>query len=105
MKRIVSVLVIFSVGVLLLSGCATPFPLGQVYTQISSPSAVGDGSIAYTKVGTAKSTSILGLVATGDASIKKASENGGITRIKFVDYKADNFLGIVGTYTTTVYGD
>jgi len=105
MRRIVSFLVIFSVGVLLLSGCATPLPMGQLYTQITLPSAVGSGSIAYTKVGTAKSTSILGLIATGDASIKKASENGGITQVKFVDYKAENFLGIVGTYTTTVYGD
>ncbi|MDD3987612.1 MAG: TRL domain-containing protein, partial [Candidatus Omnitrophica bacterium] len=54
---------------------------------------------------TAKSTSILGLVATGDSSIKTAASNGGIKTIKYVDYDAKNILGIYGEYTTTVYGD
>lgn len=88
-----------------LSGCATPYPYGAFYTEIKSPIAAGEGNLSYSKVGTAKSTSILGLVATGDASIKAAAQNGGITRIKYVDYDAKNILGIYGEYTTTVYGD
>ena len=69
------------------------------------PSAVGDGGMTYSKVGTAKATSILGMVATGDCNIKTAAANGGIKTIKYVDYDAKNILGIYGKYTTTVYGD
>ncbi|MDP3042331.1 MAG: TRL-like family protein [Candidatus Omnitrophota bacterium] len=69
------------------------------------PSAAGDGGMTYSKVGTAKSTSILGMVATGDCNIKTAAANGGIKTIKYVDYDAKNTLDIYGKYTTTVYGD
>lgn len=105
MKKAILCLVLMLTAAVFLSGCATPFPLGQIYTGISSPVAAGNGDLAYTKVGTAVSTSILGLVATGDASIKTAAANGGITKVKYVDYRAKNILGIFGKYTTTVYGD
>ena len=59
--------------------------------------------MTYSKVGTAKATSILGMVA--DCSIKTAAANGGIKTIKYVDYDTKNTLGIYGEYTTTVYGD
>ena len=100
---IVCVAVLLLAGVLL-AGCATPYPYGAIYTEIKSPVAVGEAG-SYSKVGVSKSTSILGLVATGDASIKAAMENGRITRVKYVDYSAKNTLGIYGEYTTTVYGD
>jgi hypothetical protein len=89
---------------LLLSGCATPYPGGFIYTEIKSPVAAGEPG-AYSKVGVSKATSILGMVATGDASIKAAMENGKISRIRFVDYESKNILGLFGEYTTTVYGD
>ena len=89
----------------LLAGCATPYPQGVLYTEIKAPAAVGAEGLAYSKVGVSKATSILGLVATGDASIKAASENGGIKKVKYVDYSAKNILGVYGEYTTTVYGD
>lgn len=104
MKRISLVVMVLFVTVLL-AGCATPFPLGSLYTEIKSPVGAGDGSISYNKVGTAKSTCVLSLVAWGDASIKAAAANAGIRNIKFVDYDAKNILGIYGEYTTTVYGD
>lgn len=104
MKRMALIVMVLFVSVLL-AGCATPFPYGVVYTEIKSPVAAGDGSISYNKVGVAKSTSVLGLVATGDASIKAAAANGGIRNIKYVDYDAKNILGVYGEYTTTVYGD
>ena len=100
MKKLLALVLV----VMFLSGCATPLPWGQLYTEIGFPSAVGDGGNGN-KVGTAKSTSILGLVATGDASIKAAMANGGISRVKYVDYHAKNILGLYGEYTTTVYGD
>ena len=99
----VCVVVLLLAGVLL-AGCATPYPMGMIYTEIKSPVAVGESG-SYSKVGVAKCTSILGLVATGDASIKAAMDNGRITRIKYVDYDSKNILGVYGEYTTTVYGD
>lgn len=104
MKKTIGLVAIIAVTLLVL-GCATPYPYGALYTGIKSPVAVGSGDLSYTKIGTATSTSFLGLIATGDASIEAAKANGGIREVKFVDYKSENILGIVGTYTTTVYGD
>ncbi len=103
-KGIIAVVLCLSVSVLL-SGCATPYPLGVFYTKIKAPAGIGQGELFYSKVGISKSTSVLGLVATGDGSIKAAAANGGISRIKYVEYSAKNILGLFGEYTTTVYGD
>ncbi|MBP6920653.1 MAG: TRL-like family protein [Candidatus Omnitrophica bacterium] len=100
MKRLLGLLLV----VLFVSGCATPYPCGMLYTEVGFPVAAGEGARG-SKVGTAKSTSILGLVATGDASLKAAMDSAGITKVKHVDYNAKNILGIYGEYTTTVYGD
>lgn len=92
-------------GGALLTGCATPFPYGAIYTKIKEPVAVGDTPIIGAKVGKAMSTSVLGLIATGDASITTAARNGGITKISHVDYEVRNLLGVIGEYTTIVYGE
>ena len=89
----------------LLTGCATPFPYGAIYTEIKSPIAVGDKPVLTTKSGRAMSTSVLGIVATGDSSITTAARNGGITKISHVDYEVRNILGVIGEYTTVVYGE
>ena len=57
------------------------------------------------RVGRASARSILGLVASGDASIQTAARNGGITEIHHVDYKASNFFGVLAEYTVVVYGN
>jgi uncharacterized protein YceK len=103
MKKI-WVLAIVLTGGLLLNGCASVLPSGVIYTEVKAPVSVGDGSITYTKVGVSKATTILGLFATGDCSIKAAAANGGIRNIKYVDFGATSILGC-GEYTTTVYGD
>ena len=94
-------------GVLMffVSGCANVLPTGILYTEVKAPIGAGADNVSYSKVGVSQATSILGLVATGDASIKAAMENGGIKKIKYVDYSAKNILGVYGEYTTTVYGD
>ena len=103
MNKGLSLIIIMGV---LLSGCATPYPIGLVYTELQLPvNAVTDEDVAYTKVGTAQAVSILGLVATGDASLRAAVRDGKISKIKYVDYSARNILGFYGEYTTTVYGD
>ena len=104
MKKL-SFLILVLFAAVMLNGCATPYPMGMIYTEIKAPVAAGDGGMSYSKVGVSKATSVLGLIATGDCSIKTAAANGGIKTIKYVDYDAKNTLGIYGEYTTTVYGD
>ncbi len=104
MKKISFIVLVLFVAVMLY-GCATPYPLGMIYTEVKAPVGAGEGGVSYSKVGTSKATSVLGLVATGDCSIKAAAANGGIKTIKYVDYDAKNILGVYGEYTTTVYGD
>ena len=61
--------------------------------------------IGYAKTGEAKATSILGIIATGDASVAAAAKNGGITKVKTVDVKATSIIGIYATYTVVVTGE
>jgi len=56
------------------------------------------------KEGKACAESILGLLARGDASVRAAKENGGITEVTSVDHSARNFLNIVGEWCTIVKG-
>jgi hypothetical protein len=67
--------------------------------------ADGPGAINYSKAGKTDAQSILGLIATGDASIKTAANNGTIKTIQHVDSHAGSILGLIGKDTTTVYGD
>lgn len=78
--------------------------LGGLYTDVKAPLAVTSNA-GSTKVGTAKAQSILGIVATGDASIEAASKSAGITKVHHVDYQATSILGIIATYTVYVYGE
>ncbi len=92
---------------LLFSGCAAfaVAPVsGFLYTDVQAPLTATSNSGA-SKVGEAKCSSILGLVAQGDCSIDAAAKNGGITRVQHVDYKSTNILGIYATFTVFVYGE
>lgn len=99
-KTIVSVGL--AVAALALASCGAP-RIGAAYTEITAP--VTATSASGSKVGTATSTTYLGLVAMGDASIATAKKNGGITTVSSVDEKIDSILGIITTYTTTVRGN
>ena len=61
-------------------------------------------AIAKSKEGTACAESILGLLAHGDASVRQAKANGGITEVTSVDHSARNILNIVGEWCTIVRG-
>lgn len=90
----------------LVSGCAmvTRSPVtGFVYNDTQAGEVVASNQ-AGTRVGESCATSILGLVATGDASIEGARRNGGITLITTVDNTAKSFLGIYAKYCTVVRG-
>ena len=87
------------------AGCiAAPVvpPLGLVYTDMKAPLNLGGDPAS--KRGTSTVTAILGMVSTGDGSIRAAAKNGGINDVQLVDYEFYNVLGIIQRYTTVVYG-
>ncbi|NIR62256.1 MAG: hypothetical protein GWN00_00465, partial [Aliifodinibius sp.] len=66
---------------------------------------IATDSPEYSKTGVSEATSILGIVATGDASIDAAMKNGGITKIHHVDFHSTSVLGIYAKFKVIVYGD
>ncbi len=88
-----------------LSGCATVQSpvMGALYTDAQG-GMVASGLPLGTIKGEACASSILGLVGTGDASIKTAAANAGITRVTAVDYSSFSILFFYGKYCTVVYG-
>ena len=72
---------------------------------VSSPdTSFVDNSVKPAKMGTATAKGIICFVE-GDASLKAAMDNGGISKVHHVDYKVFNVLGIVGSTTTVVWGE
>lgn len=104
-RRIMSLpVMLFLLAPLFLSGCATPYPSGIVYTDVKFP-LMATSNASSEKVGTSECKSYFFLFATGDASIEAAMKNGGITKIHHIDWDAYNVLGIYGRYKVTVYGE
>jgi hypothetical protein len=92
-----------------LTGCAGIAFMGQgvaqgfIYTNAVTPRHATDNELGKKK-GEACATSILGIVTTGDATIRAAADAGGIKEISAVDSQIKNILGIVATYCTVVSG-
>ncbi|MEW6378928.1 MAG: TRL-like family protein [bacterium] len=78
--------------------------LGLVVNDVKGPITVVSTNPGP-KTGKAVSTTILGLVASGDSGIEAAARNGGITKIMTVDCDSCNILGIYTRFTTTVTGE
>lgn len=88
-----------------LAGCqpvASPL-LGIFYNETKFGDTATTATNA-TKEGRACANTILGLVATGDASIAAAKANGGITEVAEVDHTAKSILGFTGEWCTIVKG-
>jgi len=97
----------FACAAMLLSSCAvvsTGAGMGVLYTGVTEGGAVTSNPLG-TKVGTSQECSVLGLVATGDASITTAAKAAGIKKISHIDVQKFSVLGIYSTYTTVVYGE
>jgi hypothetical protein len=91
----------------LLSSCAgtgTVCGMGGIYTDVKEGVTATSNSVG-TKVGTASATNILGIIATGDASISTAASNGGVKKISHIDAHKKSILGIFATYEVFVYGE
>lgn len=98
-------LVMLSSAVLGLTGCQpVASPLMGVFYNDTKYGDVATTLPNGTKEGKACATTVLGLVATGDASIAAAKANGGITEVSFVDHSAKSILGITGEWCTIVKG-
>ncbi len=91
----------------LMSSCAgvgTVCGAGAIYTDVQSGVTATSNNVG-SKVGTASATSVLGIIATGDASINAAATNAGIKKISHVDQHHKSILGIFTKYDIFVYGE
>ena len=86
--------IIFSTAIV--SGCASPVPIGGLFTDITLP-LQATSRAGGSKTGVAICNSYLGLLSTGDCSIATAKADGGISTITHMDWKANNILGLIGT--------
>ena len=90
------------------SGCVMTRPTNAwapITIDVQTPAAgFIDNSVQPLRKGTATASGIL-CYTEGDASLKAAMENGGITKIHHVDFKVKNIFGVVGSTTTIVYGE
>lgn len=102
----ISILILFTI--LTLTGCAaysTSPVLGALVTNVQAPLTVGSGmNPQLMKVGTGTATSLLGIIAFGDASIRTAAKEAGIKKIHYVDYHSEKFI-IIARFTIYVYGE
>jgi hypothetical protein len=89
----------------LLAGCAgVASPVYGWYADVEWSTQLPNGP-AGPKSGEAKCTSILGLIAKGDASVSAAAKAGGITRVMTVEHHSKNVLGLFAEFTTKVTGE
>lgn len=95
---------------MLSTGCAYWAPVmppqGLLFTSIKAPlDTDADSNPVGTKVGSASTTNILGLIAFGDASITSAARNGNLTKVEHIDYEFTNVFFLVQRFTVNAYGE
>ena len=77
-------------------------PSGSIIQDTTFNKDVSTSTPVGAKSGEACASGILGIISTGDASIKAAAAAGGITKVNAVDYRNDNLLGSVLAKTCTI---
>jgi hypothetical protein len=86
-------------------GCATAqAPVNGALWQDVKGGVMATEAYGGSAKGEACASSILGIVATGDASINTAKKNGGIVQVVAIDHTSNNILGFYAKYCTIVYG-
>ena len=107
MKRIFLILLLAS-STLSLGCIKAPLepPQGFAFNDTITPLDLDyDQTRIYLKKGEASTESYFGLFSTGDAGIKAAAENGGLSKVDYADYRYLNIFGVYQKYTTIVYGE
>lgn len=105
MTRIVSTFALLTLAIA--SGCAyalAPVSSG-IYGKVRGPVSATNQPGPPTKTGRACANSVLGLVASGDASIDAAKRAGNITNVISVDFESTNVLFLYATFCTVVRGN
>ena len=99
MRKTIVILALTIMAATILSGC--------IYTDVRAPmqAMLATEDVSTDKEGTSCMTMILGLVAWGDAGVKAAMDNGGITRVHHVDTDTYNILGVYTKIPVRVYGE
>jgi hypothetical protein len=112
MRRLVVTTVLAALCLTMMTGCGAMIVAGgggmlyqDTKTPMSQVSYFGPSSNGVGKKGEASFTSILGIIATGDASLKAAMEIGGITKVHHIDQQVTNVLGLISIYKIIVYGE
>ena len=80
-------------GIIGLSSCTITRPLGATSNPVGS------------KVGKAKTQSVLGFVLKPNGGVATAAKNGNISKISTIDIKTTNYLMIFNTTETIVTGE
>jgi hypothetical protein len=86
-----------------LVGCVSSPVVGLLYSDVKHPGEVTEAYGGSAR-GEACASSILGLIANGDASIDTAKKNGMVMQVTTVDHRTTNILGFYAKYCTIVYG-
>ena len=89
------------------TGCATvasPVGNGAIVTSVQGPVAMTE-NVGSKKSGKSCASNVLGLFATGDASIEQARRNGGVAKVASVDHSAFSVLFLYSKFCTIVHGD
>ena len=89
-------------------GCAGPYTQGVLFSDYKAPACSPDddgGLNPGLKTGTSQMINYFGLIATGNASIQEAANNGSIKKVNTVEYQYSTILGIINTTTTIVTGE
>jgi hypothetical protein len=101
-----TIIAIIALPVFLMSGCAmAPFQSGAIFSAQKMPVNAANNATSCSKKGTGTATNILGLIATGDASIATAKKSAGISKVDTVDVSHFGLLGLFGTTTVEVCGE
>jgi len=100
-------LLIFGLGAALILSACQPVasPLMGIFYNDTKYGDMVTSLDSGTKEGKACAKSFLGLVATGDASIQAAKNNGGITKVTHIDHSAKSTLGFDAEWCTIVRGE
>lgn len=110
MKKVLLLGILPIVCLTMMTGCLPGFyTVGTLYTSVKTPASAiayyGPQATTNAKVSKVTATNILGLIATGDASLEAAMREAGIKKIHHVDQEVTSILGLWSTYTIIVYGE
>jgi len=90
-------------GLLGCAGVMSPVGNGFLFTSLQGPLGATPATNA-TKKGEACASNVLGLFATGDASIDSAKRAGGISEVSAVDHDSFSVLFLYAKFCTIVRG-